>query len=394
MATILLASQWGGGAGHARKLLALADGLAARGHQPVLAVPDLIAARRVERARGHRILQGPVWRGRLLKRQPTRSFADIMAQNGFADPAVLHPLTDSWDSLLDSLAPDAVIADYAPMLCLAARDRWPLLCIGVPFCLPPGGMPEFPTLNPEASAAMPEAQLLLNANRWLERQGRPSLAALPAIHPEENSFCFGLSELDPYRDHGRLRLPEPYRPVTDGPLPLPPQRERTPVFAYLSARHKPAMELLLALARQGVLVEASLRDFNRAVARRLAGEGIIVHDGLVDLRQALLRNVLYIHHGSEGAAVDGLLCGRPQLCLPVDLEKQLIGRALRDLGVARLVQRNVATEDAVTSVMEQCADEGVREHARSLSEGLLARQDCQGLEAVLEGVERALASSG
>jgi len=393
MATILLASQWGGGAGHARKLLALADGLAARGHQPVLALPDLVAARRVERARGHRILQGPVWRGRLLKRQPTRSFADIMAQNGFADPAVLHPLTDSWDSLLDSLAPDAVIADYAPMLCLAARNRCPLLCIGVPFCLPPGGMPEFPALNPEASAAMPEAHLLSHANRWLEKQGRAPLASLPAIHPEENSVCFGLSELDPYRDHGRLRPPEPYRPVTDAPLPLPPLRERTPVFAYLSARHKPAMELLLALAQRGLLVEASLRDFNRAVARRLAGEGIIVHDGLVDLRQALSRNVLYIHHGSEGAAVDGLLCGRPQLCLPVDLEKQLISRALRDLGVARLVQRKMPIEDAVATTHALCADEAVREQARSLSEDLLARQDCRGLEAVIEGIERLVVPS-
>ncbi|MEM0954688.1 MAG: hypothetical protein AAGI24_11165 [Pseudomonadota bacterium] len=392
MATVLLASQWGGGAGHARKLLALADGLVAMGHEPVLALPDLLAARHVERRRGHTILQAPVSRARVLKRQPTRSFADIMAQQGFADPAVLHPVADAWDSLLQRLQPDVVVADYAPILCLAARDRFPLLCVGVPFCLPPGSMANFPALNSEARASMEESSLLLHANQWLKSQDREPLAALPAIHPDDASFCFGLSMLDPYRDQPRRRLPQPYREVTDMPLPRPEPRERLPVFAYLSARHKPAVTLLLALAKKGVLVEASLRDFNRTVARRLAGAGVIVHEGLANLREAMLRNSIYIHHGSEGAAVDGLYCGRPQLCVPMDLEKQLISRALREQGVARVVQSKDPLEESLETTLALAEDEEVHQRAQSLSAELCATQPCRGLEAVLDAIPIVLES--
>ncbi len=387
MARILLASQWGGGAGHARKLLALADSLRSVGHEPVLALPDLISARHVERRRGHSIVQGPVWRGRILKRQPTRGFADIMAQQGFADSSVLFPLVDAWDSLLDHLSPEVVIADYAPMLCLAAHGKLPLMAIGVPFCLPPSTMNSFPALNSEAKAAFPEKQLLHNANAWLQHNDRPTLDALPAIHPDQYSLCFGLPQLDPYQHFARARPVQPYRRITEAPLGAAPAGPRCTVFAYLSARHKPAMQLLLALAEQGVLVEVSLRDFSRPVARRLVAAGVLVHEGLANLHDALSRNSLYIHHGSEGAAADGLMFGRPQLCLPIDLEKQLISQSLRELGVARVIQGKQLPDDAVDQTLATVSDKTLHQQAHGLSEWLCREQSCRGLESVVEAVQ-------
>ncbi len=392
MATILLANQWGGGAGHARKLRRIADGLAERGHHSIIAVPDLLNAAPILSDSGYRVLQGPVLRGRLLPRRPSASFADIMANQGFSDPQVLGAMADGWLALLDSLQPDLLVADYAPLLCLAARDRLPFVVIGVPFCLPPGGMPEFPVLNDRAKPQLPETALLANVNRWLARRQVQALPSLPAVHPAEDSFCFGVPELDPYRDQERVHPVVPLLPVTDTPLAAPTPGERTAVFAYLSARHKPGLDLLLGLAERGLLVEACLRDFNRGVARRLARAGVLVHERHTNLHEALGRSHFYIHHGSEGAAVDGLFLGRPQLCLPIDLEKQLISAALEEMGVAEVVQGKSLPENAVDRTVLLCADREKRHRAQAVAHDYCDRDWREGRGVLLDAIEARLAT--
>ena len=132
MATVLLGNQWGGGVGHAKKCLLIADAMHERGHRPLFAVPDLVAARPVLGAVPYPVLQAPVWKGRILRRQPTRTFADIMATHAFADEQVFSVLARGWETLIDTVKPDLVVADYAPLLCLVARDRLPLVALGVP----------------------------------------------------------------------------------------------------------------------------------------------------------------------------------------------------------------------------------------------------------------------
>jgi rhamnosyltransferase subunit B len=391
MATVLLGNQWGGGVGHAKRYLLIADALHQRGHSPLFVVPDLVAARPILGEVSYPVLQAPVWKGRILRRQSTRTFADIMATQAFADEQVFSVLARAWETLLDTLKPDLVVADYAPLLCLAARDRLPLVAVGVPFCIPPGTMKTFPVLNPEAREAYPEQHMLALANRWLEDRGRSPLEALPAIHPAHHSYAFGLPDLDPYRDQQRAHPVRPLPQMSGSPLAPPAPGADPAVFAYLSARHRPSMRLLALLVRSGVRVETFLRDHNQIVADKLASVGVTVHRDHVPIREALGRVQLYIHHGSGRATMDALLHGRPQLCVPVDLEKQLITRDLESMGVARGIRTKEPGDDVVDGVKADCTDREFQERAQSRARDLLGREYEDPLPRMLADFEALLA---
>ncbi|MBX6324294.1 MAG: hypothetical protein IRY94_20985, partial [Rhodospirillaceae bacterium] len=63
MSRFLLAWELGRGYGHLAGLMALADELARRGHEPVLAVRDRAAAAVVMAGRPYALLQAPVFPG-------------------------------------------------------------------------------------------------------------------------------------------------------------------------------------------------------------------------------------------------------------------------------------------------------------------------------------------
>jgi rhamnosyltransferase subunit B len=58
------------------------------------------------------------------------SYADILAGSGFGSVETLLPVVAAWQVLLDLLRPDLIVADYSPILCLAAYGSVPVVAIG------------------------------------------------------------------------------------------------------------------------------------------------------------------------------------------------------------------------------------------------------------------------
>ena len=124
---VLLAWEMGGGLGHTRRLLALADALAVQGYEPVLAQRTVHTLADEVRERGYPMIPIPPQISLAPKGKPFRAmtYADIMAITGYAEMNVLEPLLDTWDGLLAMIQPAVVVGDYCPVLPMAARDRYP-----------------------------------------------------------------------------------------------------------------------------------------------------------------------------------------------------------------------------------------------------------------------------
>ncbi len=127
MARVLLGWELGGGLGHVANLLPLAHELARLGHEPVFALRDISEPWPLLSATGYRIFQAPWLRDRpnLTGGRPfrARSYADILAYNGFDEPGVLQSLVSAWDRLLETIDPELVVIEHAPALCLAWRQK-------------------------------------------------------------------------------------------------------------------------------------------------------------------------------------------------------------------------------------------------------------------------------
>lgn len=386
MAVILLGNELGAGLGHAKPLRAIAEALMGRGHSPVLAVPDLVAAAPALRGAAFPVIPAPLWRGRLQPRKPTRSFADVLADKGFADPSIFGPIVMGWQALIAAFRPALVIADHSPALCLTARGMLPAVAVGVGFTVPPGDGATFPDLVPEAPAAFSEERLLALVNRLQQARGRPALAALPEIFPEPHCFPLVHPEIDPYRavrSQPAVGPLEPLPPQAPAALPDGPPR----VFAYLSAGQKSVGRLLADLAGSGIRVEAYLRDSTSAANVRLRAAGVDIHDSPVPLPQAVARSHLFLSHGNLGSVQEVLAVGRPQLCLPIDLEKRLIAAALEAEGVGvepAKGARRAKSAEIVKSVHAACLDADLHGRAQALAARLHGRGRTDNLSCIAE----------
>ena len=328
---VLLAWELGEGLGHAARLLSLGERLCAAGWSAVVAARHPAALAERYAAAGIPVVATPPHRSCFAGpgRFRAASFADVMGVCGFADRVQLATVVSAWDQLLDSVAPDVVIADYSPLLSLAAFGRVPLIAIGDGFVNPPG-LPDggFPPLGDTVPPLWDPAELLDNARSVAAIRGRPRPEHLHQIIAGAGQVVSVPPELD---IHAAVRPTPAAGPWQTPPPPLPPPT--TPhVFAYLRSRHPVAAKVLQVLAERRLSAECHVPDADADTLSRLERAGIHVHLRPPPLRQALERASFLIHHGGIGSIEDAALAGRPQLLLPRHLEQNLnVQRAMASL---------------------------------------------------------------
>lgn len=328
---ILLAWERGRGGGYARRLAALAAGLAAAGHEPVLALREPGQAAGLAEAAGIPLRAAPFHESPL--RTPPGDFVpdnlvDLLASGGFDDREALRRLVRRWTALLDELRPALVVAEFSPGLCLAARGRCPVVQIGTGFALPPAEDAWFPSYQAPRPAYVAQADILAVVNGVLGDLGRPVLPRLTALHADTLQLIHGLPQLDPF--HGRrpasprVRTIGPFLPL---PAPAPPPAAVLP-FAYvdLAAAYAPA--LLEAMAGLPWPAEAFVPRADAALVERFAGRGLVIHKAAPPLHEMLARASHVIHAGGLETAMAATALGRPQLLLPRNLPQYLIARIL------------------------------------------------------------------
>jgi UDP:flavonoid glycosyltransferase YjiC (YdhE family) len=392
MARILYAWELGNGLGHTHLLAQLARHPRLAAHEALFALPHRAPSGAYLDALGLAHVQAP-----LLRRPPARddaadfragSFADVLALHGYADAGTLHAQVDAWRRLLEASGADLVIADFAPTLMLAARDRVPLVAAGTPFGLPPAHLDAFPALpalhdGQLPTPTVPQAHLHDIVSAALADDDAPA-SSLPGWFRAEARIPLVFPLLDPYRE---LRPVPAAGPVRGRPAPLP-AAPAPRVLAYLADEY-PALDAVLdALDALQAPVDVYVRGDTSATRTPLAGRRLNRLPMPFALDTALARASLVVHHGAIGIAQDALAAGRPQLVLPFHLENTLTAMRLLGAGVALGVGHRESA--ALPAMLRRALDDGeLAGRARALATDLQQVDWC-GADRVAAEVAHAL----
>lgn len=328
MSTVLFTWEFGGNHGHINRLSALASKVAANGLLPVLALSEQAFRRWRKTQWPGPVLAMPDTSIRVGTVNATASFAGILGNLAFH--VGLVPRLRSWLGLLRSVRPISVVHDYSPTAMLASR------ILGVRAFQISNGFD-----SPPVNAALDLGGMKFHGQALREqdfidteiRRAEAILGSPPGgldgllSHAEKILDC--LPELDPFG-------PRPSG-LYVGPLGKPPSARRLEfpqhpghrkrVFCYL--RGVPwATKVIDVVQEMGANVICVWPDAEKEVIDRYVGPGTIVSRDLVCLDQLLPSCDLVVSYGSSTLSANSLLAGVPQLSLPIDIEKYVIGKCL------------------------------------------------------------------
>jgi hypothetical protein len=363
--------------------------LAARGHEPVLALRNIVEPAPLLQDAGFAVLQAPFWPPRPQAAGTqfrAASFADILALQWGGPQAELLSVLAAWDQLLALVRPDAVLAHYAPNLCLAGFGHLPLAVFGDGFSTPPGHLPRFPRLQRDAAPLLPEAALLDRIAAAQAKRGRPAPDGLPALFAGRQQYVCSFPEVDPY---AALRATPSLPPLQDLPPPVPPPAEPY-VFAYLNGDLGWVTGVLRGLVAAGVPGGVYLRKPTPEARQILADGPVELFETLQPLPAMLRRASLLLHHASLGMTNTGLTAGRPQLLLPHDLDKGLLAQALLRLGVGRPLVPDAAADGIAELLAAMVSDTALAARAMDLAHALDARGPRDAAATIAAGCEAIL----
>ena len=294
---------------------------------------------------------------------------DNLAYLGLDDSEAMAAMIMAWDRLILDARPDAIIAEYAPMLQVAAKGRVPTVAFGTGFSLPPAQMPSFPGLFGNASV-VPEASLLIALNESLRRTNREPLGALPEIFAADRSLVATFEELDPYR---QWRHEPVGAPAIRGPVPLS-TGEGNEVFIYFNGKTKRPNAFWQGLVDSRLPVRVYDPLLNQDDLTALEGAGIRVARTPVPFDEIVERSRLLISHGGLGFVSSGLLGGLPQIIIPFDGEKLLTAKAAGGCGACLLAGFDGMRSDAFADFLRTAwSDESLHVRARAAAPGFQAR---------------------
>lgn len=370
MARILLGWELGAGTGHALRLIEIGRILAERGHEPVYAVQNIAAFAGL----GAPVWQAPLWPGQLAMLAKPAAVApatmgDILAAQGLAEPGAFAALIGAWDAILAAVRPDAVAAEFAPALMLAAKGRVPVLGLGTGFSLPPGGMAHMPSLT-GAAAVHDEAMLLAHVNRALAASRRGPIAALPAIFAADRELPAAFTELDPYR---AFRTDPAGIPSVSGPVP-PANPAGEELFVYMNGSQAPPAAFWQGLQMSRLRVRVHDPRLDAADRAALRSAGFVVEDAAIPFAEIAARSRLVLSHCGLGFVSSALIAGLPQILVPFDVETRLIAAAVTRIGVGLSIPFGAMYPAPFAATLRAVAsDDALHQRARAAAPAFAGR---------------------
>ena len=237
---VLLAWEHGRNFGRLSRLLAIARMVEQQGGEPVWVVPRsqhhapalvALSQRREEAPVLEQQTFGPDFRA--------DSFADVLLASGFDDAGRLFAAVEGWTRLIDALAPECVVLDYAPAAQLTSQLLGlPAFQITNGFDAPPPDCPPYAGVRATSPLGQRTAERVARLSDTIaqvgQRFGGPHASSLSLIlrHPRRVFEC--IPETDPYgpRHEGLWVGPlATHAETVDVPWPESWQRRR--VFAHL-----------------------------------------------------------------------------------------------------------------------------------------------------------------
>lgn len=380
VARFLFAWELGAGMGHLVPLAQVAQPLVARGHEVHFALRDLSGARAALGALAASPLvhlwQAPVWLPQYQASQPPASYAELLFHAGYLDAARLRGLVQAWQSLLDVLKPDLLLADHAPTALLAARGR-PLrrALIGNGFFLPPALQPlpsfrEWEAIDPHR-LAQAEARALATCNAALAADGTAVLAALHELTAADERFLLTWPELDPYSPGPQGRPSASYwgvlPPRAEGLAAVWPDGAGESLFAYLKGDYAALDAVLQQLAAAPCRTLAHVPGLSAAQRQRFASPRLRFSDGAVSWAKALATARAVLCHASSGTVLTALQAGLPLLLLPMHAEQLLTTRRVVACGAGVALGVGEAGPKLLSAIGRLFGEGGLRQSAQALA---------------------------
>lgn len=390
MARILFGWDNGLGTGYIDRLLLVADALAAEGHEPIFCVRDLITtAGRLAQVR-YPVLQSPVAIGQLDPITPQfvpGSYADLLGASNFNNETELMRLMLAWDILFQTIQPELVVAEYAPVMSLAAYGRYKLLAMGHGYILPPPEQPQFPIFDYTRSPFATQETLLDICRRVQAARGLPQLSALPAFLGGDVHVVTAYPDTDPYDRMRRTRAAGPLENYEPQPLPAEPR-----FYAYLSAEYRQLRLVLEGLVNSRLPGSVYIKRITPALRQFLAERGISVLSTAPRLEQAVAEASLVIHHGGIATTMAALGIGRPQMLWPHVTDQIVTAQSIEALRVGEIATRTVKTSADSAAVLRKLADDReLAQRTQTLAAQLAHRHAGGSLRIVVEKARALLA---
>ena len=345
MARILFVWEVGKGFGHLSPYLALVSALKLKGHEVIFAARDVGNAEQIFGKHGVPILQAPIMMHKVSNPYRNQhSFVHILHNNGFGDRTNLLGLVKSWRYLYEQVRPDLAIFDYSPTAMLAARDySWKRIVSGSGFLIPPSTVP-LPLLRywlqyDQERLLEEEGRLLANMNFVMESLGLARFKSVSELYDTDDIFLLGFEEMDHYPQRvggnylGMFSLPG------HGVAPQWPTDSGRRIFAYLHPyRNLKSLLELLRNPRFSTLIYAP--GVPDAGKKHYSGKHLAFTDDPIDITRVAGECDIAVTNATFGTTAALLLCGRPVLCIPTNLERLMVGRRVLDMGAGLAVPQS------------------------------------------------------
>ncbi|MDX2222633.1 MAG: glycosyltransferase [Rhodospirillaceae bacterium] len=356
--TVLMAWELGGGTGHVMRLKPVAEALRAKGDTVVFAVRELPNARPLVDS-GFEVVLAPRILSGLNTQLQAFNHAELLMRAGFDRPANMLTVVASWRALIETVAADLVVADFAPTALLgAAAAGVAAATVGTGFAVPPPVSP-LPSVrhwekNPVERMARAEHAMLAAVSASLVAHGRPAPINLGAAFNTGCDLACVFSELDHFArpDHARPHYVGPIFSSPRGAKPTWPDAAGDRIFAYLDAAAGPSAMLTRALANSGRPTLLVARGRASADLGRWAGRSLTISHRPVDLAEALSTAALVVCHGGMGLVSQALMAGVPMVIKPLNPEQRGTALRVESLGAALTLPQVLSDEDASAALAD------------------------------------------
>lgn len=330
---VLLAWEFGAGRTHILNLLGVARHLREAGIECAATLYETQFAPEFA-ALDIPVVQNYLWPARRRKalpwdERPASTLGDTLANLGVADPQSLNDAIRHYEGLFALFKPDLVLCENAFGAILAARNHIPAIALGTSSCLPPVNGTSFPPRAHAAGApSWPESEVLDGINTGLKDAGRQPLPTLTDLLRQIETFPFGPSAFDAYREHRDA----PVLPTLIPDLPDVPS-EGDEIFVYLHGFVQHNAEFMQTLASIDRPMRVYIPGLEEPHQQALRSQGISVETTPVAVADIVRRSRCVVHHGGHQLTTICLAKAIPQVLLSRETDNQLAGDFLRNEGL-------------------------------------------------------------
>jgi UDP:flavonoid glycosyltransferase YjiC (YdhE family) len=331
--TALFTWEIGLGFGHVMPMLPVARELKARGWRCVFALRDVREAGSLLAQEGFEVFQAPFHPDCVIPHhapQP-QSMSDILTLFGFAQVQHLRGLHVAWQSLLNLVQPDLLVASYAPLsLLCATRRSIPTLLLALPFELPPARHPLPSFRNPaESMDGASDAKIIQAVNQVF---GPNTISRVHDIFKAKQTALLSFPELDAWgpRDNAKAHGAAYMLDVGEQPAWL--ETGKVKVFAYLSTELQQLSIIHQELLECPMEFLVYLRGATFQQLAAWQAPNIKAVNTPQRLDYAVSQCAAVLSYGGMGMTSATLMAGKPSLYITRDLESHITASLVEKLG--------------------------------------------------------------